>query len=162
MLHAFIAFVAIEGSRIVHFGIKAADDGCALDPVIAYAVDLDAITSGEHQRLRASDFFAQGRCVLAVARITLTRFHIRGVMAEADAEKIHEARSLRDEGDSPENGHGRAESDDAKNRDVFGREPEKMTPFQNCAVKKPNRTAQIIFTRGKGSPVKNPLINPAV
>jgi hypothetical protein len=55
------------------------------------SVDLDAVAGRQHQRFGAAAF-AKGLSDVVAARVTLTRFHIRSVMADANAEEIHRVR----------------------------------------------------------------------
>ena len=96
MLHALFAFVAIKASsrhpRAQHDAVASRQRAIVASPLaFGDAVNFHAIAGRKQHRLRAADVLAQLAVDLGVAGDTLARFHVRGVMAEADAKKIHQS-----------------------------------------------------------------------
>src|SRR5439155_22698645 len=94
MLHTFHIFVAIERRRLVVRNIlvdlarEAARDFFSRDASLRRGVNFHAITRRQEQRFCATRA-AQHTLRFGIARETFTRFHVRRMMTEADAKKIH-------------------------------------------------------------------------
>ncbi len=63
-------------------------DLIARNPFFRSPINFHTVAGREQQRFRAPDI-AQNTFGLGVASEALARFHVRGVMAQADAEKSH-------------------------------------------------------------------------
>ena len=95
MLHALPRFVSIEGLHFIVLsdhspGKQAMRDPRRRDNLLRGSVNLDAVAGGKKESLGAACFFAQNAVDRSVAGEALACLDIRGVMAEADAEKIHQ------------------------------------------------------------------------
>src|SRR5207248_3047098 len=93
MLHAVFVLVAIKWRSILTAIIPDVSNETARNLIRRYTffrcgINFDAIAGREQQRFHAT-CSAQDAICLGMAGKTLARFHVRGVMAQADAEKIH-------------------------------------------------------------------------
>ena len=61
------------------------------DWLFGSSVNFDSVASGEEKRLRAACFIAQNSVDRGVADEALARFDICSVMAQPDAEKVHQS-----------------------------------------------------------------------
>src|SRR6266567_2464445 len=92
MPHAFVPFVPIEPAGILSV-LRASRsqtmrDLFCCDDLTRCGINFHAIARRQHQRLGATTLYAQ-RFQRLPRHVTLTRLHVGGVMADADAEKIH-------------------------------------------------------------------------
>src|SRR5438132_10564618 len=93
MLCAFGVFVTIEcryllPALIVHVTPEAARNLLSRHTHLRRGVDFHAVTGAKQQRFGTTRASQHAIC-LCISREALARFHVRGVMTEADAEEIH-------------------------------------------------------------------------
>ena len=92
MLHAFLPFITIKHVvfAAVRFTREITGDGFCRNSRCGSGVDFNAITCRKQDRFSAAVLFEQRTIDHGTGRVTFARFYVCGVMAHADAKKIHQ------------------------------------------------------------------------